>query len=91
MSQHKKNFSGIKVAQKPGVESIFTLDWVHKQEPVKKSVLGSQTSASKVEEKNPEKGTVFEQKVIEKAGNTQKSNGVRISNPPGGKSNFTFG
>jgi|688.fasta_scaffold2602145_1 hypothetical protein len=36
MSEHSKKYSGIKIAQQPGGTSSFSLDWGHKEEPVKK-------------------------------------------------------
>ena len=44
MTQQKKNFSGIKIAQQPGGSSSFSLDWGHKEEPVKKPTMAKETN-----------------------------------------------
>jgi hypothetical protein len=36
MTDHKKTYSGIKIAQNPGGSSSFSLSWGHTEEPVKK-------------------------------------------------------
>ena len=44
MSEHSKKYSGIKIAQQPGGTSSFSLDWGHKEEPVKKTVINQEPS-----------------------------------------------
>lgn len=69
MSEHSKKYSGIKIAQQPGGTSSFSLDWGHKEEPVKKTVINQEPSKDlNQHEKNPEKQTQNEKKVIEQAG-----------------------
>lgn len=91
MSDSKKTYSGVKIVQQPGGDSTYSISWGHKQEPVHKP-HDPPIDASKVEtSKNPEKYEHGGMNVIEHAGDSKKSKGVKIVNPPGGKSNFTFG
>ena len=69
MSEHSKKYSGIKIAQQPGGTSSFSLDWGHKEEPVKKVAPVQQPNKDlNQHEKNPEKQLQNDKKVIEQAG-----------------------
>ncbi len=69
MSEHSKKYSGIKIAQQPGGTSSFSLDWGHKEEPVKKvAPVQSPNKDLNQHEKNPEKQLQNDKKVIEQAG-----------------------
>ena len=91
MSDSKKTYSGVKITQQPGGSSNFSLNWGHKEEPVKRNIDPVVQIPKKEEPSNPEKTESGTLKVVEQAGDVKKSKGVKIVNPPGGKSNFTFG
>ena len=93
MAEHKKTYSGVKITQNPGGNSNFSLGWGHKEEPAQKP-------GKNIEYQPPH----FEVNTSIKSNNTEpmdtsnsqqnssgKKSNVKISNPPGGKSSFTFG
>ena len=90
MTDHKKTFSGVKIVQHPGGNSNCPLNWGHQSQAVKKNIDQSYNSST-ISEKNPEKYQSSNSKVVEHPGEASKNKGLKIVNPPGGKSSFTFG
>jgi hypothetical protein len=89
MSDNKKNYSGVKIVQQPGGNSNYSVGWGHQEEPIKKDI--SQPEPNLLDDKNPEKYESSSLKVIEQPGDSKRSKGIKVVNPPGGKSSFTFG
>ena len=89
MTEPKKtSYSGVKIVQQPGGNSSYSVSWGHESEAIKRPV---DPPPQPIDDKNPEKLESSSLKVVQNSGDVKKSSGVKIMNPPGGKSSFTFG